>query len=562
MGDGAGHAADYATHEVLNQPPALAGYDAFGGDAALLETVRRLGGVWAADHLHAVGRCIGSAHLADLAAEANRHVPELRTHDRFGHRIDQVDFHPAWHELMALCFGHGLHGFGWTHADRPGAQVARAAISYLWNQGENGVCCPASMTFASIPLLRADPALAAHWEARVLSTRYDPRQGPAEGKAGVTVGMAMTEKQGGSDLRATQTVAAPLGAGGPGRPYAITGHKWFFSVPQSDLFFTLARTAQGVSCFAVPGWLPDGSRNRLLLQRLKEKCGNRSNASSEVEFRGAWGTMVGEDGRGIATLIEMAHLTRLDCALSSAGLMRQAVTQAIHHASHRRAFQRALVDQPMMQAVLADLALEAEAAMALAFRCAAAVDASGRDDAEALLARIGVPVAKYWICKRAPGLVAEALECHGGNGFIEENPMARLYREAPLNGIWEGSGNVICLDVLRSLQRAPYSAAALLEEIRAGAGADPRLDAGLRHLEAALADRAGLEARARALVGTMATLWQASLLVRFAPAEVADAFCASRLGDGLAGAGRAFGTLPPGLAARAIVARASPAATP
>jgi len=547
-------AADYATHEVLNQPPDLPDHDAYGADTALAETVARLGGGWAEPHLRMVGRSIGSAALRGLARDANRYLPELRTHDRFGHRIDEVAFHPAWHELMGLAFGHGLHGFGWSHADRPGAQVARAAVSYLWNQGENGVCCPASMTFASIPLLRTDPALAAAWEARVLSTRYDPRPVPAEGKAGVTVGMAMTEKQGGSDLRATQTTAAPLDAGGPGGEYAITGHKWFFSVPQSDLFFTLARTRAGVSCFAVPGWLPDGSRNLLLLQRLKDKCGNRSNASSEVEFRGALGTMVGEDGRGIATLIEMAHLTRLDCALSSAGLMRQAATLAIHHARHRRAFQRALVDQPMMQFVLADLALEAEAAMALAFRCAAAVDRSAADAGEALFARIGVPVAKYWICKRAPPLVAEALECHGGNGFIEEHPMARLYREAPLNGIWEGSGNVICLDVLRALQREPASVAALLAEIRAAG--DRRLEPGLRAVGAALADHAGLETRARALVGALAVLLQASLLLRFAPAPVADAFCASRLEDALPGGGRTFGALPETGAARAIIDRA------
>ncbi len=551
-------AASYATHEVLNQPPPLSGYDAFGADRALVETVERLGAGWASGHLHEVGRAIGSAHVQHLAREANRHAPELRTHDRFGHRIDEVAFHPAWHELMGLCFGHGLHAFGWTHAGREGAQVARAAISYLWNQGENGVCCPASMTFAAIPLLRMDKTLAAEWESRVLSTRYDARQGPAQDKIGATVGMAMTEKQGGSDLRATQTIAVPLGAGGPGGGYHITGHKWFFSVPQSDLFFTLARTAAGVSCFAVPGWLPDGSRNRLLIQRLKDKCGNRSNASAEIEYRDAWGSMVGEDGRGIATLIEMAHLTRLDCALSSAGLMRQAVSQAIHHCSHRRAFQRALVDQPIMQGVLADLALEAEAAMALAFRCAAAVDAAGRDAAAALLARIAVPVAKYFVCKRAPALVAEALECLGGNGFVEDGPMARLYREAPLNGVWEGSGNVICLDVLRAIEREPGCLDAFCDEVRRASGGDARLDGALRRVAAALADRAGIEARARAIVGAMATLLQASLLVRYAPSAVAEAFCVSRLGeDALPAAGRAFGTLAPAQDARAIIARAT-----
>ncbi len=543
--------AGYATHEVLNQPPELAGYDAYGADVALSETVARLGAGWAAAHLHEVGRTIGSAEVQQLARDANRHGPELRTHDRFGNRIDEIAFHPAWHALMRRAFGHGLHGFAWTHADRPGAQVARAAISYLWNQGENGVCCPASMTYAAVPLLRLAPDIAREWEPRVLSTEYDARQMPAAGKTGATVGMAMTEKQGGSDLRATQTVARPAGDG----MFAITGHKWFFSVPHSDLFFTLARTEAGVSCFAVPGWLPDGSRNRLLLQRLKDKCGNRSNASAEVEFRDALGTPVGAEGRGIATLIEMAHLTRLDCALSSAGLMRQAVTQAIHHCRHRRAFQRALIDQPVMQGVLADLALEAEAAMALAFRCAAAVDAR-----EGPLARVAVPIAKYWVCKRAPALVAEALECHGGNGFIEDGPMARLYREAPLNGIWEGSGNVICLDVLRALTREPDCRDAWLDEVRRATGGDARLDAAIAHVAALLDDPAAREWQARAVVGAMATVLQASLLVRFAPPSVADAFCTSRLDTAPLGAppgaARAFGAPTAGPGLRAIITRA------
>jgi putative acyl-CoA dehydrogenase len=548
--------AGYATHEVLNQPPELADYDAYGGDYALTETVGRLGAAWATDHLQDVGRAVGSGQVRQLARQANRYPPELRTHDRFGHRIDAVEFHPAWHELMRLCFGHGLHSFAWSEAGRDGAQVARAAISYLWNQGENGVCCPASMTYAAIPLLRIEPTLAAAWQSRVLSTRYDPRLIPAAEKTGATVGMAMTEKQGGSDLRATQTVATPLGRAGSGEEYALTGHKWFFSVPQSDLFFTLARTAAGVSCFAVPGWLPDGARNHLLIQRLKDKCGNRSNASAEIEYRGALGRMVGEDGRGIRTLIEMAHLTRLDCALSSAGVMRQAVTLAIQHCTHRRAFQRALADQPIMHSVLADLALEAEAAMALAFRCAAALDRSGRDAGEARLARIAVPVAKYFVCKRTPALVAEALECHGGNGFIEDHPIARLYREAPLNGIWEGSGNVICLDVLRSIAREPGCREAFLDELRLARGGDPRLDRSLRQVETLMTEAEGFEAQARGVVGAMAVVMQASLLVRFAPPALADAFCASRLEDGPAGAGRAFGVLPQAADAAAIIARA------
>jgi putative acyl-CoA dehydrogenase len=411
----------YATHEVLNQPPPLADYDAFSTDATLGRIVHAFGADWARPKLGATGRTVGSAHVQLLARQANRHGPELRTHDRFGNRIDAIDFHPAWHELMGLAIGQEVHSLSWTDT-RPGAQVARAALSYLWNQGENGIMCPILMTYASVPTLRRDPALAREWESKVLSTRYDGRQIRAADKTGVTVGMAMTEKQGGSDLRQTQTVAERDGEG-----WRLVGHKWFFSVPHSDVFITLARTESGVSCFLVPGWLPDGSRNHLMIQRLKDKAGNRSNASSEVEYRGAYAELLGEEGHGIREAISMGHLSRLECALSSGGIMREAVSHAAHHVANRRAFQRSLIDQPMMTSVIADLQIEAVAAAWLSFRVAAAFDREG-DEAERLIGRIAAPIAKYWVCKRVTPLVAEALECHGGNGFIEDHLMARLYR--------------------------------------------------------------------------------------------------------------------------------------
>ncbi|HET9146577.1 MAG TPA: acyl-CoA dehydrogenase family protein, partial [Acetobacteraceae bacterium] len=452
----------------------------------------------------------------------------------------------AWHELMGLIRGSAYHSLGWT-ANRSGSQVARAGIAYLWGQGEPGVCCPASMSFASIAALRHAPEQLVKFRDGILSDRHDPRPLPPGRKEALTVGMAMTEKQGGSDLRQTQTTAKSVGQG----RWEITGHKWFFSVPTSDLFLTLARTEAGISCFLAQGWRDDGSRNRLALQRLKDKCGNRSNASSEVEFHRLEAVLVGEEGRGIATILEMAHLTRLECAIGAAALMRHAVTLTAHHAAHRSAFQRLLVDQPVMRNVIADMALEAEAAMWLAMRAAWAVDRAPHDAGEAALARVIVPVAKYFICKRAPGLVAEALECHGGNGFIEENPIARLYREAPLNGLWEGAGNVICLDVIRALSRAPDGAGAFLGEIRQARGADPGLDALAAGLEDALARPQAMEGVARRLVERMALALSASLLVRFAPTPVAEAFRA-RLGGG----GSAYGTLPEGSDLSFLIRRA------
>jgi putative acyl-CoA dehydrogenase len=540
----------YATHEVFNQPPALADYDAYGADPVLQSAVRTLGADWAEQKLHAAGRTVGSAQVQELARQANRNLPELRTHDRVGHRVDRIDFHPAWHELMTLAIGQETHALAWTDP-RAGAQVARAGLSYLWNQGENGICCPIGMTYSAIPVLQRDPARWAEWGALVTSSRYDRRQIGAAGKTGATVGMAMTEKQGGSDLRQTQTRGSANGDG----TWSIVGHKWFFSVPHSDVFLTLAQTDAGVSCFVVPGWLADGTRNRLQLQRLKDKCGNKSNASSEVEFRGAIAHLIGEPGHGIRTGIEMNHYTRLDFAVGSAGLMRQALSQSAHHAAHRRAFQRPLIDQPLMANVIADMALEVEAATWLAFRFVAALDREDDSEAERLLGRVGAPIAKYWICKRAPAVAVEAVECHGGNGFIEDHLMARLYREAPLNGIWEGTGNVICLDVLRSMTREPGCIPALFDELRAARGPDRNYDAGVNALENELAGLRKHEGQARRMVERLALLLSASLLLRYAPPAIADAFIATRIAGGWSGH---FGDLAPGIDAAAIARRAVP----
>ncbi|WP_239025305.1 acyl-CoA dehydrogenase family protein [Rhodoligotrophos defluvii] len=543
----------YATHEVFNQPTPLAGYNAYSDDVPLVQAMRVFGADWAEDRLKQTGALIGSERIQLLAREANRHLPELRTHDRFGNRLDIVEFHPAYHELMALIYGGETHSLAWTNA-RAGAHVARAGLSYLWNQGENGICCPMLMNFASIAALRHEPTVLAEWEPLINRPAYDPRAIYAKHKPAVTVGMAMTEKQGGSDLRANSTTARPATSRrGRGAPYLITGHKWFFSVPMSDLFLTLAHTEKGLSCFLATGWLPDGRRNRLKIQRLKEKCGNRSNASSEVEFYDLEATMLGEEGRGIRTIIEMAHLTRLDIAIGSAGLMRQALSQAIHHTTGRRAFQRALIDQPIMNSVLADLALESEAMMWMAMRAALAFDRAEADPAEGLLSRILTPVAKYWASKRASMHVAEAMECHGGNGFIADHLMERLYREAPLNSIWEGTGNVICLDVLRAMQREPETVGVLIDEIEQARGANTHLDRTVDTLKHELANPAGLETTMRRTVETMACAIQASLLLRYAPPAVADAFCATRLAGHW---GQAFGTLPAGVDKHAIIERA------
>jgi putative acyl-CoA dehydrogenase len=534
------------THEVTNQPPPFAGFNAYENDRALVEGVRREGAGWAEERLRSLGALAGDPETQEQARLANRNAPELRSFDAYGRRVDFVAFHPAWHALMAKAYGHAVHSLAWTER-RKGAQVARAALSYLWNQIENGVGCPTGMSFAAIPALRADPELAATWEAPLLSPRYDPRPIPVVEKTGATVGMTFTEKQGGSDLRANTMRAAPADGA-----YRLTGHKWFCSAPMSDVFFTLGYVGDKPTCFLVPRSLPDGTRNRFFIQRLKDKCGNRSNASSEVEFSDTFALRVGEEGRGIANAIRMAHYTRFDFIFSSAGIMRQALSLAIHHTRNRRAFQRALVDQPLMTGVLADLALEAEAALALGLRVARALDDEADPEA-ALFERLMTSVAKYWVCKRAPAFVAEALECHGGNGFVEELPLARLYREAPLNGIWEGSGNVICVDVLRALRREPASGEALFSELDRARGADRRFDLFADALKGDFPALVAEEGRARELTERIALAAQAALLLRHAPNFVSDAFCASRLSGA---GGRHFGALPRAFSLRAIVERA------
>lgn len=541
----------YATHEVMNQPPELSDYDAYASDPVLRRVVAAFGAGWAEQRLSEAGRTVGSTEVQQLARQANRYLPELRTHDRHGRRIDEVEFHPAWHRLMSLAIGQQTHALAWTET-RPGAQVARAALSYLWNRGENGICCPLGMAYSVVPVLLAHPEVGGEWAARILSDRYDPRPLPGPQKTGAICAVAMTEKQGGSDLRQTQTVAHDNGDG----TWSLVGHKWFFSVPHADVFVTLAQTPEGVSCFLAPGWLPDGSRNRIQIQRLKDKCGNRSNASSEVEFRGALARPLGELGHGIRTGISVNHYTRLDFGVGSAGLMRQALALAAHHVAHRRAFQKALIDQPIMTAVIADLSLEAEAAAWLAFRFVAALDRQTDSESERLLGRIGAPIAKYWICKRAPAVAVEALECLGGNGFIEDGPMARLYREAPLNGIWEGTGNVICLDVLRSIRREPDCVPALLDELRLATGADRRYDAFVAGLEPELLQAEKHEGQARRLVERMALAISAGLLLRHAAPHVAEGFVATRLDGGWSGH---LGALPAGCDAAALARAAVPA---
>jgi putative acyl-CoA dehydrogenase len=549
-----------ATHDVTNQPPPLEGYDVFAADAALVEAVERDGAGWAVDDLHALGRLAGSPEAIGWGFDANRHSPELRTHDRYGHRIDEVTYHPAYHELMQVAVSHGLHGAPWA-IDRAGAHVARAAGFVVWSQVDAGHGCPISMTYSIVPALRAQSDLAAEWEPRLVARAYDPRNVAAREKPGVLAGMAMTEKQGGSDVRANTTRAERIADGGDADDgsglWALTGHKWFCSAPMSDVFLMLAQAPGTLTCFLVPRWLPDGERNSgFRIVRLKDKLGNRSNASSEIELDGALAWMVGEEGRGVRTIIDMVAHTRLDCVLGATSTMRQATAQALHHTAHRSAFGSTLVDQPLMRAVLADLAVESEAATVTAMRLARAFDEASRGDEDAdALRRIATAVAKYWTCKRQPTHVGEALECLGGNGYVEESILPRLFRESPLNGIWEGSGNVICLDVLRAMAREPAALEAFLTEIDAARGSDERLDGAVARVRRELGDLVGIESRARRVVEAMALAFQGSLLVRYGHPAVAEAFCASRLAGE---EGLALGTLPPGLDLSMIIDRAQP----
>ncbi|QOY92372.1 isovaleryl-CoA dehydrogenase [Massilia sp. UMI-21] len=559
----------FDTHEVLNQAAPFADVNLFRCDAALSEALEREGGGWAFAGLDRLGAELGRADTLELARLANVHGPRLLSHDRMGNRIDEIEFHPAWHQLMALMIGAGAHSSPWTEP-RPGAQVARAARYLLFGQVENGAQCPVTMTFASVPALRRAPALAAEWLPKILSNEYDPRSLPLAQKRGALVGMGMTEKQGGSDVRANTTRAAPLpaaeaqarfGPAGEGA-WRIVGHKWFFSVPQADAHLILAQTQdlgtaavapERLSCFFVPRFLPDGSRNAIRVQRLKDKLGNRSNASSEVEFQDAVGWMIGAPGRGIPTILEMGGHTRLDCVLGSAGIMRAALCHALHHARGRSAFGRLLSEQPLMRNVLADLALESEAATAFALRLARCFDEAA-DPAQALLGRILTPAGKYWICKRGPAFGAEAMEVMGGNGYVEDGPLARLYREFPVNSIWEGSGNVMCLDVLRALGKSlPEARAALAAELQPAAALDARFAdfAGrlLDELPVLVQDEGG----ARRLAERLVLAVQGALLLRHAPGYVAEAFVASRI---VREPGGAFGRLPAGSDCAAILARA------
>jgi putative acyl-CoA dehydrogenase len=543
--------------ENSNQAPPLTGHNLYSTDETLVKAVRREGAAWAQGPLRELGNTLGTEEVQRWGFEANENEPVLHTYDRFGNRRDEVVFHPSWHQLMRLSIVSEVHSLPWIEK-REGAHVARAALFSLIAQNELGHTCPVSMTFSSVAALRLDPELTAQWESRILSPKYDPRFLPATEKSGVLVGMGMTEKQGGSDVRANTTRAERLGNS---REYRITGHKWFCSAPMCDAFLILAQAPKGLSCFLLPRWRPDGERNAFSIQRLKKKMGNRSNASSEVEFVGAWARLVGEEGRGVQTIIEMVNCTRLDCVIAAAALMRQGAVQAVHHAKHRKTFGKRLIEHPLMQNVLVDLIVESEAATLLMMRLAKAFDARHANEHERGFARIATAIAKYWLCKRAPMQVGEALECLGGNGYVEESVMPRLYREAPLYSIWEGSGNVICLDVLRALGREPGALEALVAEIRAGAGADRRLDACADGVETSLhkfarkvaeADEADSQWEARRLAESAAVALQASLLVRHSSGELADAFCASRLDRDH---GQTFGTLPNGIPASAILAR-------
>lgn len=538
------------THEVTNQVPPLQGINLYHADLPLKQWVHRFQGDWADNELGAYGQLAGGA-LMEAGFLANENKPVFKSHDRVGNRIDLVEFHPAYHQLMSAGIAHGITSAPWTQPG-PGAHVARAASMYLHNQIEAGTCCPMTMTYACVPALKLQPELAEKWLPKILSRQYDPRNLPIEQKTGATIGMAMTEKQGGTDVRANTTRAYAVGLGGPGQAYELVGHKWFCSAPMCDAFLTLAQTEKGLTCFLLPRHRPDGTRNQFYIQRLKNKLGNQANASSEVEFRGALAWMVGDEGRGVPTIIEMVSMTRFDCMIGSSSLMRQALTQASHHCAYRQVGGRALADQPLMQNVLADLALESEAALALTMRMGRAID-NAHDEHEEKFARLVTAIGKYWICKRAPAMINEAQECLGGAGYVEESILPRLYREAPVNSIWEGSGNVQCLDVLRALSKEPDVLEVLFNELGDGHG-DAHLKNQIEQIKADFRDTDDIQYRARQLTEDVAVALQAKLLLEAGNALVSDAFIASRI----AGRGRVYGTLPRGLDAAALVTRSTP----
>jgi putative acyl-CoA dehydrogenase len=545
--------------DVFNQSPPFADVNLFTSDVALGEAVAREKGGDARAGLETFGALTGSAKALELGRLANDNPPRLNSFDPQGHRIDCVEFHPAYHEVMAISTSQGLHCSTWEQAiggkaAPQGAHVARCAGSYMAAQMEPGHCCPITMTHAAVASLRHAPDLARQWLPKILVRDYDPSPLPAAAKRAVTFGMGMTERQGGTDVRANTTRAEPVGGAGAGNAYAITGHKWFLSAPMSDLFLVLAQAKGGLSCFLLPRLRDDGALNGVGLVRLKDKLGNRANASAEVEFDGAIGVLVGEEGRGIATIIDMVTLTRLDCAVSSAGLMRHAVARAIHHAGYRTVFQKRLIDQPLMTQVLADLTLDAEAATALAFRLARAFD-GGEDPTEAAYRRLMTPVTKYWVCKTAPPLLCEAMECMGGNGYVEEGGFPLLYREAPVNAIWEGSGNVMCLDVMRVIEKEPEAVERVVAELEDDAGGDSRLAAAVARIKALLARCARDPSVARTLVEQLAASSAGAILLRHAPEAVSDAFVATRLGGGWR---HTYGAGLSGVDPRAIVARGAP----
>jgi len=541
-----------STHVVENMPPVLENYNMFSGDITLQEAVAREGGDWALENLIEHGRLCGSDEWILRGIEANRVKPVLDTHDRYGNRIDLVTFHPAYHEMMSASTAQGLAGSPWAKPGQ-GANVVRAAGSYMICQAEAGHCCPITMTFSSVPALKKQAEIAGEWLPKVLSREYDPRNVPHTEKDSVTIGMAMTEKQGGSDVRCNSTRAYSIGHPGPGQVYELVGHKFFVSAPMCDAFLMLAQAEGGISCFLVPRWRPDGSKNPLQVLRPKDKMGNASNASSETELRGAMGWLIGEEGRGVANILEMVAMTRFDCLVGSAGAMRQHMTQIIHHTSHRQAFGNYLDQQPLMQNVLADLELETEAATHMAFRVARALDrAAAGDEREASFARIATAVGKYWVCKRQPGHAYEAMECIGGSAVMENNIMSRFYREAPINTIWEGSGNVQCLDVLRAMRKDPQSLEAFIAEAGLAVGQDPSFDRCFSALQAELGSLQDIEYRARAVVEKMALVLQGSLLLRQAPECVSQAFCAGRLGDS---SGHTYGMLPNDINCAALIDR-------
>ena len=541
------------THEVENQPQPLENYNLYLADTALQSAVEREGASWAFSDLIAFGELAGQRESIEHGFQANKYQPELRTHDRYGHRIDQVDFHPSYHQLMTTAIEHGLHASPWSDP-KPGAHVARAAKYYLHTQVEAAHGCPITMTFAAIPALRHQPNLLREWAPKIMARTYDPSNRPHTEKSAVTIGMAMTEKQGGSDVRRNTTRAYPIGQTGPGEAYELVGHKWFVSAPMCDAFLVLAQTDNGLSCFLVPRWRPDGSKNPLQIQQLKQKMGNAANASSETELRGALGWMVGEEGRGVRTIIEMVATTRYDCMIGSSSGMRQAAAQAIHHASNREAFGARLSEQPLMQNLLADLALESEAAMTYTMRIARAMDNQDNEH-EKLLSRIATPIGKYWICKRTPNHAYEAMEVIGGSGVMENHIMPRLFRESPVNAIWEGSGNVQCLDILRAIEKQPDVLDAYFMELQKAQGANRHFDTFLNDIKSEFTDTNTLQYRGRIIADKMALGLQAALLLQHSTSDVADAFCLSRLASN---GGLNYGTMPTGVNCAAIVERAAP----